>query len=141
MKLFKAAKHTQQFNGPLSGIVWVSRYQKSKTNLDFTEGRDSERHWRQLGYMQVCTSLQTDNHARTPPLTFLQVRCPSCCPTNSIKALKATSAAKSRTQRHRERTDYKINNSIDGCTKKNKLSPYPRTVFCTVATLLHVYSS
>ena len=39
--------------------------------------------------MQVCTSLQTDNHARTPPLSFLQARCPSCRPTNSVKALKA----------------------------------------------------
>ena len=39
--------------------------------------------------MQVCTSLQTDNHANTPPLSFLQARCPSCRPTNSVKALKA----------------------------------------------------
>jgi len=39
--------------------------------------------------MQVCTSLQTDNHASTPPLSFLQAGCPSCRPTNSIKALKA----------------------------------------------------
>ena len=39
--------------------------------------------------MQVCISLQTDNHASTPPLSFLQTGCPSCCPTNSIKALKA----------------------------------------------------
>jgi len=39
--------------------------------------------------MQVCTSLQTDNHASTPPLSFLQARCPSCCPTNRVKALKA----------------------------------------------------
>ena len=38
--------------------------------------------------MQVCTSLQTDNHASTPPLCFLQAGCPSCHPTNSIKALK-----------------------------------------------------
>jgi len=30
------------------------------------------------------TSLQTDNHASTPPLNFLQVGCPSCHPTNSI---------------------------------------------------------
>jgi len=48
----------------------VSRYQKSKTNLDSTEARDSEWQWHQLGYMQVCTSLQTDNHASTPPLSF-----------------------------------------------------------------------
>jgi len=39
--------------------------------------------------MQVCTSLQTDNHANTPPLVFLQAGCPSCRPTNSVKALKA----------------------------------------------------
>jgi len=41
----------------------VSRYQKGKTNLDFTEARDSEWQWHQLGHMQVCTSLQADNHA------------------------------------------------------------------------------
>jgi len=47
----------------------VSRYQKGKTNLDFTEARDSEWQWHQLGRMQVCTSLQTDNHARQHPTT------------------------------------------------------------------------
>jgi len=67
----------------------VSQYQKGKTNLDFTEARDSEWRWHQLGHMQVCTTLQTDNHANTPPLSFLQAGCPSCRPTNSIKALKA----------------------------------------------------
>jgi len=60
-----------------------------KTNLDFTEARDSDWQWHQLGHMQVCTLLQTDNHASTPPLSFLQAGCPSCRPTNSIKALKA----------------------------------------------------
>ena len=34
--------------------------------------------------MQVCTSLQTDNNASTPPLSFLQAGCPSCHPTNSV---------------------------------------------------------
>jgi len=77
------------FNGPLSGTTQVSRYQKGKTNLDFTEARDSEWQWHQLGRMQVCTSLQTDNHASTLPLSFLQAGCPSCSPTNSVKALKA----------------------------------------------------
>jgi len=67
----------------------VSRYQKGKTDLDFTEARDSEWQWHQPGRMQVCTSLQTDNHDSTPPLSFLQARCPSCRPTNSVKALKA----------------------------------------------------
>jgi len=69
----------------------VSRYQKGKTSLDFTDARDSEWQWHQLGCMQVCTSLQTDNHTSTPPLSFLQARCHSCRPTNSIKALKALS--------------------------------------------------
>jgi len=30
----------------------------------------SQRQWHQLGHMQVCISLQTDNHASTPPLSF-----------------------------------------------------------------------
>jgi len=38
----------------------VSRYQKGKANLDFTEARDSEWQWHQLGH----------NHASTPPLVF-----------------------------------------------------------------------
>jgi len=38
----------------------VSQYQKGKTTLDFTEARDSELQWHQLGHMQVCTSLQTE---------------------------------------------------------------------------------
>jgi len=46
----------------------VSQYQKGKTNLDFTEARDSEWQWHQLGHMQVCTLLQTDTHTSTPPL-------------------------------------------------------------------------
>jgi len=48
----------------------VSQYQKGKTNLDFTEARDSEWQWHPLGHMQVCTSLQADNDASTPPLSF-----------------------------------------------------------------------
>jgi len=52
--------HTHTFNGPFSGT----------TNLDFSEARDSEWQWHQLRHMQVCTSLQTDNHASTPPLVF-----------------------------------------------------------------------
>jgi len=81
--------HTHPFNDPLSATTRVGQYQKGKTNLDFTEARDSEWQWHQLDHMQVCTSLQADNHASTPPLSFLQARCPSCRPTNSVKALKA----------------------------------------------------
>ena len=60
--------HTHPFNSPFSDTTQVSWYQKGKTNLDFTEARDSEWQWHQLGHMQVCTSLQTDNHASIPPL-------------------------------------------------------------------------
>jgi len=82
-------EHTHPFNGPFSGNTRVSRYQKGKTSLDFTEARNSEWQWHQLGHMQVCTSHQTGNHASTSALSFLQAGCPSCRPTNSIKALKA----------------------------------------------------
>jgi len=56
------------FNGRFSATTRVSQYQKGKTNPDFTEARDSEWQWHQLGHMQVCISLQTANHASTPPL-------------------------------------------------------------------------
>ena len=104
--------HTRPFNGPFSGTTRVSQYQKSKTNLDFTEARDSEWQWNQLGHMQVCTSLQTDNNASTPPLSFLQAGCSSCRPTNSVKALKANPHRKHRLNlysrfcsTHRQQTD------------------------------------
>jgi len=76
--------YTQPFNSPFSETTRVSQYQKGKTNLDFTEVRDSEWQWHQLGHMQVCNSLQTDNHASTHHSVFLQAGCPSCCPTNSV---------------------------------------------------------
>jgi len=75
------------FDGPFSGTTRASRYQKDKTNLDTTEARDSEWQWHQLGHMQVCTSLQTDNHASTPPLSFYRPDAfPFSRPTNNIKA-------------------------------------------------------
>ena len=67
----------------------MSRYQKCKANLDFTEARDSKWQWHQLGCMQVCTLLQTENYASTLSLRFLQAGCLSCRPTNRVKALKA----------------------------------------------------
>ena len=48
----------------------LPRYQKYRTNLDISEARDCEWQWHQLGHMQVCTSLQTDKHASTLPLSF-----------------------------------------------------------------------
>jgi len=37
--------HTHPFNGPFSGTTRVSRYQKGKTNLDFTEVSGSSISW------------------------------------------------------------------------------------------------
>jgi len=73
--------YTHPFNGPLSSTIRVTTwYQKGKTNLDFTEARDSEWQWHQLDHMQVCTSLQTDNHASTLPLSFFTGRMPFLLP-------------------------------------------------------------
>ena len=66
----KTHTHTHLFNGPLSGTTRMGRCQKGKTNLDFTEARYSEWQWHQLGRMQVCTSLQADNHASIPTSQF-----------------------------------------------------------------------
>jgi len=62
---------THTFNGPLSGTTRVGRHQKGKTNLDFTEARDSEWQWHQLDHMQtICTSLQTDKNTNISSLNF-----------------------------------------------------------------------
>ena len=44
---------SQDNTHPFNGTSQVSRYHKGKTNLDFTEARDSEWQWHQLGSMQV----------------------------------------------------------------------------------------
>jgi len=85
LETHKVHTHTHTYNNPFSGTTQVSRYQKGKTNLDFTEARDSEWQWHQLGHMQVCTLLQTDNHANTSPLSFLQARCPSVAQPTVLK--------------------------------------------------------
>ena len=55
-------KHTHPFNGPFSGTTQVSQYQKGKTNLDFTEARDSEWQWHQ----QICKSASRSRQITTP---------------------------------------------------------------------------
>jgi len=77
--------HTHTFNSPFSRTTRVGQYQKGKTNLHFTEARDSEWQRHQLGHMKVCTSLQIDNHASTPPFSFLQAGCTSCRTSSSVR--------------------------------------------------------
>jgi len=84
-----AHTHTHPFNSPFSRTTRVGLYQKGKTNLDFTEARDSEWRWHHLGICKSAPRSRQNNHASTSPLSFLQAGCPFCRPTNSVKALKA----------------------------------------------------
>jgi len=63
----------------------VSQYENGKNNLDYTEARDNEWQWHQLGHMQACTSPQTNNHASTPALSFYQ---PDALPASQPAASK-----------------------------------------------------
>ena len=88
-KLTHTHTHTHPFNGPFSGTTRVSRYQKGKTSLDFTEARDSE--WQCGISWAVCKSAPCCRQITTPAThhsVFLPTGCPSCRPTNSVKALK-----------------------------------------------------
>jgi len=55
--------HHHPLNGPLSATTQVSRYQKGKTNLDFTGARDSGWQWHQLG---ICKSAPCSRQITTP---------------------------------------------------------------------------
>jgi len=92
----------------------VNRYQKGKTNLDFTEARDSEWRWHQLGHMQVCTSLQTDNHVITPPLSFFTGWMPFLLP-NSVEALKAQALKQSIIKQLQKQPLCFINRTMNCC--------------------------
>ena len=70
--------HTHPFNGPFSRTTRVGRHQKGKTNLDFTEARDSEWQRHQLG---ICKSAPRSRQTTTSAphhSVFLQAGCPSC---------------------------------------------------------------
>jgi len=57
MRLTVNMNKTHTFNGPFFQDYPGEPVPKGKANLDFTEARDSEWQWHQLGHMQVCTSL------------------------------------------------------------------------------------
>jgi len=78
----------------------VSRYQKGKTNLDFTEARDSEWQWNPLGHIQVCTSLQTDNHTSTPA-QFFTGRMPFLSPNQQCQSTEGNKALKPFTEQQK----------------------------------------
>ena len=55
--------HTHPFNGPFSRTTRVGQYQKGTANLDFTEARDSEWQWHQLG---ICKSAPRSRQITMP---------------------------------------------------------------------------
>ena len=89
--------HTHPFNGPFSGTTRVSRYQKGKPiwillKQETVSGSG-------INWAVASTGLYASLHlaparrpCSTPSLSFLQAGCPSCRPTNSIKALKASTS-------------------------------------------------
>ena len=73
----------------------MSRYQKGKTNLDFTEARDSEWQWHQLSHMQVCTLRQTDRQPHQHPTTrFFTGRMPFLPPNQQRQSTESNWVAK-----------------------------------------------
>jgi len=75
-------------NGHFSGTTQVSQYQKGITNrilLKQETVSGSGISW------DICKSAHRSRQITTPapPLSFLQARCPSCRPTNSVETLKA----------------------------------------------------
>jgi len=62
------------FNGLFSRTNWVSRHQKRKPFWILLEQEMTGWQWHQLIHMQIiCTSLETDNHASTSPLSFYRL--------------------------------------------------------------------
>jgi len=75
-----------------TSIFWPSglcpglpRWAGTRTNLDFTEARDSEWQWHQMGHVQICTSPQTDNHASPHQSVFYR---PDALPATQPRASK-----------------------------------------------------
>jgi len=68
----------------------VSRYQKGKTNLDLLEQQTVSGSGISWAIMQVCTLLQTDNHASTPQLSFFTGQTPFLPPNQQRQSTEGT---------------------------------------------------
>ena len=110
-KSYSCETYIHPFNGPFSRTTRVSRYQKGKTNLDFTEARDSEWQWHQLGHTQVCNLLQTDNHASTPPLKFFTGRMPFLPPNQQHQSTEGITMGEMGKAKCKECQNYCLSNS------------------------------
>ena len=115
--------HTHPFNSPFYGTTQVSRYQKDKTNLDLTEARDSEWQWHQLGYMQVCTLLQTDNQHPTTPFFYRPDALPAAQPTASKHWRHSTEGITAASSALGVLNDYALYKSTQSSTHSDWLGP------------------
>ena len=79
--------HTHTLNGPLSRTTQVSRYQKGKPIWILLKQKTAS--GSSISYA-ICKSAPHSRQITMPPLSFLKAGCPSCHPTNSVTALKAS---------------------------------------------------
>ena len=85
-----------------------------------------------------CISLLTDNHASTPPLSFLQAGCLSCRRTNSVSALKAKLLSTLYNKLHSTSLcSYRVRGVDGSCTKH--LTIESCTVFMLFIFILIIY--
>ena len=94
------------------GLCRWAGTRKVKPIWILTEARDSEWQWHQLGHMQVCTSLQTDNHAQlgyphhpTTQFFYRPDALPAAQPTAVFFRLDALPAAQPTASKHWRHTD------------------------------------
>ena len=107
--------HTRLTAGPFSGTTQVSRYQKVKPFwilLKQETVSGSGISW------AICESAPCCRQITTPaPHHFiLQAGCPSCRPTNSVKALKATNVVNQSIVNFESDPSNKITSTLQVCT-------------------------
>ena len=109
--LVKCLFKNRMFKKYLKQTVMQNWYQKGITNLDFTEARHSEWQWHQLGHMQVCIYLQTDNHASTRTLSFFTGRMPFLPPNQQHQSTEGhKNNCCNKDKRYRSKMPYMISN-------------------------------
>ena len=84
LRFFTAKKLSDEVSAWLSVVSKVKMVQLIPVPLHHPFKSSSS------GTTRLSTSPKADNHVSTPPLSLLQGGCPSCHPTNSVKALRAS---------------------------------------------------
>ena len=95
---------------------WAGTRKVKPNQSGFPAAKDSEWQWYQLGHMQICTSLQTDNYTRTPPLSFYRL--------NALPATQPTASKHWRLCAIKMKTNHKRNPTINK-VDSNHVQPMP----------------